>query len=84
MAEGDRSRVSTKDFSFPGALEALVQQVCREQGLPRRRLDEIRQLVETDPENWPVCCRGSCEPCVDESIVVARIVLERWNARDDD
>ena len=38
--------MSTKDFDFPAALEALVQQVCKEQGLPRRRLDEIRQLVE--------------------------------------
>jgi hypothetical protein len=73
--------MSTRDFDFPATLEALVQQVCKEQGLSRRRLDEIRQLVESDPENWPVCCRGSCEPCVDESIAAARIVLERWAAQ---
>jgi hypothetical protein len=73
--------MSTRDFDLPGALEAIVREVCEAQGLPRRRLDEIRQLVEADPENWPVCCRGSCEPCVEESIVAARIVLERWSAR---
>jgi hypothetical protein len=73
--------VSTKDFDFPSTLEALIQQVCKERGMPRRRLDEIRQLVESDPDNWPVCCRGSCDPCVDECTAAARVVLERWAAR---
>jgi hypothetical protein len=70
--------LSTKDFGLPAALEALVQQVCKEQGLPRRRLDEIRQLVESEPSNWPACCKGSCEPCVDECKTAALIVLDRF------
>jgi hypothetical protein len=73
--------MSTKDFDFPATLEAIVRQVCKEQGLSRRRLDEVRLLVETATENWPVCCRGSCEPCVDECKAAALVVLDRWTRR---
>lgn len=70
--------MSASDFDLPPALEALLQQVCSEQGLASRRHDEIRQLVQSTVESWAVCCGGSCEPCVEASKATARLVLARW------
>ena len=62
---------------LPADVEALLQAVCAEQGVAARRHDELRMLLTTPPENWPVCCRGTCELCVDEQTSVARMVLAR-------
>jgi hypothetical protein len=72
--------MSAHDFDLPPALEALLQQVCAEEGVPARRLDEIRELVGTPPGTWPACCGSSCQPCVEDQKSVARLVLARWKA----
>ena len=65
-------------FDLPDELEALLQQVCKEEGVPARRLDELRLLVSSEPSSWPLCCGGSCTPCVDDQKAIAREVLARW------
>jgi len=73
--------VSARDFALPPELEALLQEVCAEHGIPRRRHDELRQYLMRPTESWPACCRGSCSPCVDEQASVAREVLARYRER---
>lgn len=73
--------MSASDFDLPPALEALVLAECAVQGLPARSHDEIRALVSSPESSWPVCCRGSCNPCIDEHTSVARAILARWRAR---
>jgi hypothetical protein len=73
--------VDTTRHGSPAELEALLRAVCSELAVPPRRYDEIRMLVTSDPGSWPVCCKGSCSPCIDESTSVARLILARWAAR---
>lgn len=65
-------------FELPAELEALLQQVCSEEAVPARRQDELRLLLTGDPGDWPVCCGGSCSPCVEDVKAIAREVLARW------
>ncbi len=74
--------MSAEDFDLPAELETLLQGVCAEQAVPRRRHDEIRALLESRPSAWPLCCRGSCEPCVEESKRLAAEVLARLREHD--
>lgn len=69
--------MSAVHFELPEALEAILQAVCAEQGVPARRHDEIRMLLRQPSSAWPPCCRGSCQPCVDEQTSIAREVLRR-------
>jgi hypothetical protein len=69
------------DFDLPAELEALLQQVCRERGVPARYIDELRLLLQEPPERWPACCKGNCVPCVDDQTRIAREVLARWAPR---
>jgi hypothetical protein len=64
-------------FELAAELEQLLQDVCNEQGVPERRHDELRMLLQQPSSEWPACCRGSCEPCVDEQTAIAREVLRR-------
>jgi hypothetical protein len=73
--------MGARDFELPAELEAVVREVCDEQDLPERRRDEIRSLVEGPVADWPACCGGSCEPCVETSKQLAREVLSRWTLR---
>jgi hypothetical protein len=69
--------VAAEDYALPGELEQLLRALCAERGLPERQHDAIRQLLSSAPSEWPVCCRGSCSPCVDEQKSVAREILLR-------
>ena len=72
--------MSAADFDLPAALETLLAQVCNERGVPERHKDELRLLLCTPPEDWPVCCKASCHPCVDDQMRVAREILKRFAA----
>jgi len=73
--------MSGAELALPPALEALLQAVCAEQGVPPRWHDALRGLLLGPREEWPVCCKGSCAPCIDEQTAVAREVLARWAAQ---
>ena len=70
--------MSARDFDLPAELEALLQKVCSERGIPSRLHDELRLLLAQPPETWPTCCKASCAPCVDDQARIAREVLSRW------
>jgi hypothetical protein len=73
--------VGARDFDLPEPLEALLVAECEARGVAERSRDELRMLLSSPPESWPTCCRGSCQPCVDEQTSVARAILARWRAR---
>jgi len=73
--------MSADDYDVPADLEALLQEVCREQGVPPRQHDELRSLVTTPQSSWPACCGGSCSPCVEDPKSIAREILARWSKR---
>jgi hypothetical protein len=75
--------MSAADFDLPPDLEALLQQVCHEHGIPARQHDGLRSLLQSPPESWPICCRAECTPCVDEEARVAREILARRALRSD-
>ena len=70
--------MSAQDFDLPPQLEALLQAVCAEEGVPARRHDDIRSLVESPSSTWPACCGANCQPCVEDSKSIAREILARW------
>jgi hypothetical protein len=70
--------MAASDFDLAPDLDALVVEVCRAHGLPPREEDAIRSLVASPPATWPICCRGSCRPCIDDQKHVAHEVLRRW------
>jgi hypothetical protein len=71
--------MGAQDFELPAQLEALLQEVCAEHGVPARRHDDIRALVESPSDTWPACCGASCSPCVEDSKSTARVILARWS-----
>ena len=73
--------MSAEDFELPPSLEALLQEVCAEQGVPRRRHDELRLLLHQPQSSWPRCCGAACEPCVEDQAAIAREILARHAAR---
>lgn len=75
--------MAAKDFDLPAELETLLQQVCTERAVPRRRHDELRNLLREPQTNWPACCKGQCDPCVDDQVRIACEVLRR-TGRDPD
>lgn len=70
--------MGARDFDLPEPLEALLLAECEARGVAVRAHDEIRMLVGSPEESWPACCRGSCQPCVDEHKQVARAILASW------
>jgi hypothetical protein len=70
--------MSAADYKLPADLEALLQEVCREQNVPPRQHDELRSLITTPQSTWPACCGGSCQPCVEDPKSIAREILARW------
>jgi hypothetical protein len=73
--------MSATDYNLPAELEALLQQICREQNIPERQHDELRSLITSPQSSWPACCGGSCSPCVEDPKSIAREVLALWTAR---
>jgi hypothetical protein len=73
--------MSAGHFSLPPALEVLLDEACERRRIPDRRRDEIRALLLQPSHAWPSCCRGSCDPCVDEQTQVAREILAHWSLR---
>ena len=73
--------MSAADYNLPPDLEALLQQICREQHIPPRQHDELRSLITTPQSTWPACCGGSCNPCVEDPKITAREILAAWAAR---
>jgi hypothetical protein len=69
--------MSADDFDLPPRLERCLQQVCSERSVPKRRHDELRALLLQAEESWPACCRGKCEPCIDDQADIAREIRER-------
>lgn len=69
--------MAAEDFDLPVELEQLLQQVCRERAVPRRRHDELRALLRQPQTSWPECCKGQCDPCVDDQARIAREILAR-------
>lgn len=55
--------------------EALVK-ASEEHGLQDYYRDCVRPLLRTGEEGWPQCCGGSCEPCAQTLVNVARRVHE--------
>jgi hypothetical protein len=60
-------------------LEAALLQASAEMGLQDHYRDIVRPLLGVDPELWPRCCGGNCEPCAETLIRVARRVHELLN-----
>ncbi len=73
--------MAAKDFSLPAALEALLQEVCAQHGVPERQHDELRSMLLRFPGSWAACCKGKCDPCVDDQARIAHEVLARWAPR---
>lgn len=73
--------MSAEDFELPPALEAELQQVCAELGVPQRRHDELRSLLSQPQSAWPRCCGAACTPCVEDQAAIAREVLARHASR---
>jgi hypothetical protein len=73
--------MSAADFALPAELEALLQAVCREQGVPLRRHDELRALLLEPRAQWPACCGGSCQPCVLDQTSLASEILARYGKK---
>jgi hypothetical protein len=55
-------------------LEAALLQASAEMGLQEYYRDIVRPLLGVGPDRWPRCCGGSCEPCAETLIRVARRV----------
>jgi hypothetical protein len=55
-----------------------LQLICKERGIATREHDALRALLQSAPEQWPVCCRGECHPCVDEQVRIVRDILTRF------
>jgi len=55
-------------------LEAALIQASEEIGLRDHYRDSVRPLLGT--AHWPRCCGGTCEPCAETLIAVARRVHE--------
>ena len=75
------TRMSAEDFDLPPELEALLQEVCAEQNVPRRRQDELRLMLQQPESSWPRCCGGGCVPCVEDQTAIAREILARRAAQ---
>jgi hypothetical protein len=64
----------------PDALDAAIAQAGDELGLQAWYRDIVRPLVKMDPERWPQCCGGQCEPCNQLLVAVARRAREIMGA----
>jgi hypothetical protein len=54
--------------------EAALTRASDEVGLQPHYRDCVRPLLGVGPNRWPHCCGGSCEPCAETLITVARRV----------
>jgi hypothetical protein len=57
-------------------LDEALAQAALENGLDAGYADCVRPLLRDGAERWPRCCGGSCEPCSEVLIRVARRTLE--------
>ena len=55
-------------------VEAALVRASVEVGLQDHYRDIVRPLLGVGSAQWPKCCGGSCEPCADTLIRVARRV----------
>ena len=57
-------------------LEAALTKASEEFGLQTYYRDCVRPLLGVGEEGWPRCCGGSCEPCAQTLVNVAKRVHE--------
>jgi hypothetical protein len=55
-------------------LEACLARASDEVGLAEHYRDCVRPLLGVRPAGWPRCCGGTCEPCAETLIAVAKRV----------
>lgn len=67
MASGERDE----------KLEAALTEVSDAMGLQTYYRDCVRPLLGMPETQWPQCCGGSCEPCNELLVRVARVVRKR-------
>jgi hypothetical protein len=58
------------------ALDAAIAKASDELGLQVWYREIVRPLVRMEPERWPQCCGGACEPCTQLLVSVARRARE--------
>jgi hypothetical protein len=58
------------------AVDRALAQASDELGLQTWYRDCVRPLLRMDPERWPQCCGGNCEPCNQLLVSVAKRVKE--------
>lgn len=57
-------------------LDEALAQAAQENGLADYYVDIVRPLLRDGPASWPRCCGGSCEPCSEQLVRVAKRTLE--------
>ena len=57
-------------------LDEALEQAAVENGLADYYVDCVRPLLRDGPGRYPRCCGGSCEPCAEQLIRVAKRTME--------
>ena len=70
------------DKDSPQFLMALTQ-ASRELGLQEYYRDCVRPLFSMPTTQWPTCCGGGCEPCMQTLVAVALRVYRLLNVGPD-
>jgi hypothetical protein len=60
-------------------IDSALARASDELRLPVYYRDCVRPLLSMSMEQWPSCCGGHCEPCMQLLVAVARRVHEHLN-----